>query len=68
MTLVNSGEMKRYKELDKLVSMDLLLERLAELPHDLSDKELQDLVPILQSFELETRGEVDRFGLPLLSQ
>lgn len=60
--------MKRYKELDKLVSLDLLLERLAELPHDLSDKELQDLVPILQSFELETRGEMDRFGLPLLSQ
>lgn len=60
--------MKRYNELDKLVSFDQLMGSLKALNHDLSDKELLDLVPILQAFEQDTRGEVDRFGLPPLSQ
>lgn len=60
--------MKRYKEQDKLHSYDYLIGYLTKLPHDLPETMWVALTEILDHFHQQHQGEMDSYGLPLLSQ
>lgn len=59
--------MKKYSDLDKLTTIDLLIDNLHASPHDLSDKEWSRVDEILRRYIGETMDLRDQFSLhPLM--
>lgn len=60
--------MKKYRDLDKSTTIELLIENLCSSPHDLSDEEWKRVVEILQRYYKETINLRDQFALHPLAR